>query len=74
MGLRRLRARLDQLQGNANDTMALAQDLIADLKDGFGITLHLEDGAAVKLLHAVTSGKGFDLPLTIRIDPSVDKE
>ena len=74
MGLRRLRARLDQLQGNANDTMGLAQALIEDLKDGFGLTITLDDEAGAKLLHAVTSGKACELPIRIKIDPTVDKE
>ena len=42
MGLRRLRGRLDQLQGNANFTMAEAQALIEDVQDGIGIKLKLD--------------------------------
>jgi hypothetical protein len=72
MALRRLRARLDQVQGNANHTMGLAQDLIADLQDGFGLTITLDDGAATKLFHAVTSGKACELPIRIKIDPTID--
>lgn len=73
MGLRRLRSRLNQLQGNANDTMALAQDLIADLKDGVGLTIHLEPHALAKLYQAITNEEGADLPITIKIDPAVDR-
>lgn len=47
MGLRRLRGRLDQLQGNANDTMQIAQDLLADLKDGVGVRVVPTRGFAV---------------------------
>lgn len=73
MGLRRLRSRLDQLQGNANQTMELAQDLIADLKDGVGITIHLEPHALAKLYQAITNEEGADLPIVVKIDPAVDK-
>lgn len=73
MGLRRLRARLDQLQGNANNTMGLAQDLIADLKDGVGVTISVDEKAVLKLL-AILAGKPGELPIKITIDPSVDKE
>lgn len=73
MGLRRLRARLDQLQGKGNQTMDLVQDLVADLKDGFGVTVHLEPHALAKLYKAITNEEGADLPITIKIDPAVDK-
>lgn len=73
MGLRRLRARLDQLQGNANNTMGLVQDLVADLQDGFGVTLHLEPHALKKLYAAFMNEEGADLPLTVKIDPAVDR-
>jgi len=72
MGLRRLRNRLDQVQGEANETMAMAQDLLADFKDGFGITLELDENAAQALMDVFT-GKGRKIPVTIKIDPSVDK-
>ena len=74
MGLRRLRGRLDQLQGEANQTMGLAQDLIADLQDGFGVRVSLEADAVKKLFAAFTSKEGCDLPFTIKVDPTVDKE
>lgn len=72
MGLRRLRARLDQLQGNANNTMGLVQDLVADLQDGFGVALHLEPHALKKLYAAFMNEEGADLPITVKIDPAVD--
>ena len=74
MGLRRLRSRLDSLQGQASQTMALAQDLIADLKDGVGITIHLEPHALKKLYAAFMNEEGADLPLTIKVDPAVDTQ
>ena len=74
MGLRRLRGRLDQLQGNANHTMGLAQDLIADMQDGFGVRVSLDADAIKKLFAAFTSKEGCDLPFTIKVDPTVDKE
>lgn len=74
MGLRRLRSRLDQLQGNANNTMGLVQDLVADLQDGFGVTLHMEPHALAKLYKAITNEEGADLPLTIKVDPAVDTQ
>ena len=73
MGLRRLRGRLDQLQGQANNTMGLVQDLVADLQDGFGVTVSV-DAHAVKKLMEILLGEPGDLPLKIKIDPTVDKE
>ena len=52
--------------------MALARDLIADLKDGVGLTIHLEPHALKKLYAAFTNEEGADLPLTVKIDPAVD--
>ena len=72
MGLRRLRGRLDQLQGEANQTMGLAQDLIADLQDGFGVRVSLDADAIKKLFAAFTSKEGCDLPFTIKVDPTID--
>ena len=71
MGLRRLRGRLDQMQGNANFTMAMAQDLIADLKDGFGVSIEIDAGAAQTLV-GLLMGKAGTLPLKVKIDPEVD--
>jgi hypothetical protein len=72
VGLRRLRARLDQVQGEANHTMGLAQDLIADLQDGFGVRVSLDADAVSKLFKAFTSQSGCDLPFTIKVDPTID--
>jgi hypothetical protein len=75
MGLRRLRGRLDQLQGNANQTMAWAQDLIADVTDGVGITVEVDTVAAAKIFNDILAGKltgKVQLPLTVKIDPTVD--
>jgi len=74
MGLRRLRGRLDQVQGEANETMALAQALMADLADGFGVTVTVDAGAVKTLTDMFLAGKECKLPLRITIDPSVDKE
>ena len=71
MGLRRLRGRLDQLQGNANFTMAEAQALIADLQDGFGVTIEIDEGAA-KTLMGILLGQAGTLPVKVKIDPTVD--
>lgn len=70
---RRLRARLDQVQGEANETMALAQALIADFQDGFGITIHVEPHVLAKLYQAIRNEEGADLPITIKVDPAVDR-
>jgi len=72
MGLRRLRNRLDQVQGEASFTMQMARDLIADLQDGFGVTIEMDENAAQALMDVFT-GKGRKIPVTIKIDPSVDK-
>jgi hypothetical protein len=77
MGLRRLRGRLDQVQGEANETMALAQDLLADLKDGFGITASIDAVKLQSLVKSLLVGNAigtFELPITLKIDPSVDTE
>ena len=78
MGLRRLRGRLDQLQGEANLTMAQAQALLAvaealveDLADGVGITVNVDAGAA-KTIMGIMLGKAGKLPLSVQIDPTVD--
>jgi hypothetical protein len=76
MGLRRLRGRLDQVQGHANASLAAADDLLADLRDGVGITLRLDGDKLRELLRDLMYGKQsgpIDLPLTVVIDPTVDK-
>jgi hypothetical protein len=72
MGLRRLRGRLDQMQGEANETMGLAQDLIADLSDGFGVTVSVDPAKFWDCWAKLRSGEKFDLPITVQIDPTVD--
>ena len=75
MGLRRLRGRLDQVQGAANLTLQDARDLLADLADGFGVTVTIDATAAKILFQAVVSGTlhgKIDLPISLRIDPSSD--
>lgn len=47
MGLPRLRRRLDSLQGQASQTMGMAQDLLADLQDGLGVTFIPTEGFAL---------------------------
>jgi len=71
MGFRRLRGRLNQLQGEANQTMGIIQDAIADFQDGFGVRVKIDRGAA-KTLMGILMGKEGELPLTIEIDPTVD--
>ena len=74
MGLRRLRGRLDQLQGAANITMEDVRALVADLQDGFGITLSVDTGAAKTLMDSFLAGRECKIPLHITIDPGVDRE
>jgi hypothetical protein len=69
---RRLQARLDQVQGEANSTLNVAKDLLADLKDGFGVTVTIDEGAAQILLGIILHGKAGKLPLKIVVDPQVD--
>lgn len=78
MGLRRLRGRLDQLQGNANFTMGQAQELmrmfdalLEDIADGVGVTFHVDKDAA-KTLMGLMVGKPGKLPLSVQVDPTVD--
>jgi hypothetical protein len=75
MGLRRLRGRLDSLQGQASATMAIAQDLLADVKDGVGVTIEFDLAKTAELLNQLMGGKlpgKFELPVTIKVDPTVD--
>lgn len=78
MSMRRLRGRLDQLQGKSNQTLNQAQELIAlgeaflaDVADGLGVTVHIDEGAA-KTLMSIMLGRAGKLPLSVQIDPSVD--
>lgn len=82
MGLRRLRGRLDQLQGTANqrmlqadELMQLAQDLVLDISDGFGIKVVVDAARIRPLLNELLMGDStepLELPLLIKIDPSID--
>jgi hypothetical protein len=63
------------VQGEANDTMALAKALIADLQDGFGVSVEFDSVAASKIFHDLITGKlvgKVTLPLLIKVDPAVD--
>lgn len=73
MGLRRLRARVDQVHGAANDTLGMAQDLLADLQDGFGVSVTVDAHAAKTLVDMILAGKACTLPFHIKIDPTKDK-
>ena len=65
--MRRLRRRLDALQGDAHFTMETARELLEDLRDGIGVKLvNTGEGTILDFL----SGKIKELPLQIVIDPS----
>lgn len=68
MGVRRLRGRLDQLQGNANATLGMAQALLAELQDGFAVEIEITPDAGRQLLD-ILKGKGGTLPVRLRIVP-----
>lgn len=68
MGVRRLRNRLDQLQGKANATMGTVQALMEELSDGFAVELEVTPGAAPQLLE-ILQGRGGKLPIRLRILP-----
>jgi len=53
MGLRRLRNRLDQLQGNANFTVQEARALLDDVGDGVGVKLVIDPVFLDKLREAL---------------------
>jgi len=75
MGLGRLRGRLDQLQGEANLTLDDARDLLADFQDGFGLKLVVDAARLRPLLKELFMGSSVDqieLPIVLKIDPSVD--
>ena len=76
MGLRRLRSRLDSLQGAANVTLQDARDLLADLQDGFSVTLVIDAEAARVIFMSLLKGEKMEgkitLPISLKIDPSVD--
>ena len=64
MGLRRLRNRLDQLQGSANFTMQEARALLDDVGDGVGVKLVIDPVFLDKLQEAFQGS-----PLLKMIDP-----
>lgn len=71
MGLRRLRGRLDAVQGDAHNTLAALRDLFADLQDGVSIKLvNTSEGTILDFL----SGKIKILPLKVIVDPSDDRK
>lgn len=76
MGLRRLRGRLDQVQGEANLTLHMAQDLVADLADGFGVQVEIDTASLQSLITTLLTGGTLPgkvtFPLTIKIEPEVD--
>jgi hypothetical protein len=73
MMLRRLRARLDQMQGRANDVADLARDLILDIQDGFSVEVVIDQDAAKKIVRlAAGIDKGGKIPMRIIVDPRVD--
>ena len=47
MAFRRLRGRLDQMQGEVNFTLGMAQDLLEDAADGLGVTCIPTEGFAL---------------------------
>lgn len=71
MGLRRLRGRLDQMQGEANTTLGMAQALLAELQDGFAVEFELTPDAGVQLLHLL-KGEGGKIPVKMRVVPDED--
>ena len=71
MGLKRLRGRLDQLQGHANGTLAGIDALVEELRDGFTIEVDIAPEAG-KALIAILSGQGGKLPVRVRIVPEED--
>ena len=69
---RRLRNRLDHIEGDADHTMAIARDLLADFQDGFGVTVEIDEDATKKLIALLFKGQAGSLPLKIKIDPTID--
>ena len=58
--------------GQAELVLELAKALIADVQDGVAVTVHVNDGAAHKIISHFLKGKGGALPLTVAIDPTYD--
>jgi hypothetical protein len=51
----------------------MAQDLLADLQDGFGVSVTVDAHAAKTLVDMILAGKACTLPFHIKIDPTKDK-
>lgn len=54
--------------------MQMAQALIEDFKDGVGVRISFDAHAAKTLAMMLLKGKAGRLPLTIKIDPSIDSK
>ena len=76
MGLRRLRGRLDAVQGQADQTLHMAQDLIGDLQDGFGVVVEVDSSKLMDMFTKLLTGVGlpdkFTLPISVKIEPDID--
>lgn len=71
-----IRDRLNQLQSKANWTMEQWQDvamaalkLLADIEDGVGVKMIIDENAREKALALLRGGTG-EVPLTLVLDPS----
>jgi hypothetical protein len=72
MGLRRLRNRLDQLQGRGNEVADAVQDLVADIQEGVEVKVVVNVALLRTLMTGFWQGKGpetFELPITLKIVP-----
>jgi len=76
---RRLRGRLNQLQGAANQTMSETRQLISlvdalvdDIQDGFAVNLVIPPGSVEAFVKDMIAGEGGKLPIQIQVDPTVD--
>ncbi len=72
MGFRRLRGRLDQMQGRANSVADLVTDLVLDLKDGFGIKIVRGEKSPVTAIWDFVRGVDKELDLFVLVDPKED--
>jgi len=69
---RALIAKGDRLANKADLTLDFAKALLDDLQDGVAVTVHVNDGAAHKILSHFFKGKGGTLPITVAVDPTYD--
>jgi hypothetical protein len=78
MGLRRLRGRLDQVQGEANLTLDDIRALVEDLHDGFGLSVEVDAAKLMDMLNKLMTGVSvpdkFTIPLTLKVDPTIDND